>query len=207
MRRIIQICAAGLLFAACHNPKTDLQTKQEQVSVDTTGMYKSNGSTDTSTVSEAKLAPPPPQVKTVTRTVYVDRPYKAPRRNAIHEAVPTPAPVQAPVVVTPPPPLPGTQTSGNNANNGSGGNGNQSSNGNGGYGNGTYGNNTGTTTTKQRDGWSKAAQGAAIGGVGGAIGGAILSRKKGQGAVIGGIIGAAGGYIIGRKKDKQDTSR
>jgi len=43
-----------------------------------------------------------------------------------------------------------------------------------------------------------------IGGVGGAIGGAIISKKKGTGAVVGGVIGAAGGYIIGRSKDKKD---
>ena len=52
--------------------------------------------------------------------------------------------------------------------------------------------------------WSKAAQGAVIGGVGGAVGGAIISKKKGAGAAIGGAIGAAGGYIIGREKDKKD---
>ena len=61
-----------------------------------------------------------------------------------------------------------------------------------------------TSTTTQKKGWSKAAQGAVIGGVGGAIGGAIISKKKGTGAVVGGVIGAAGGYIIGRSKDKKD---
>jgi hypothetical protein len=43
-----------------------------------------------------------------------------------------------------------------------------------------------------------------IGGVGGAIGGAIISKNKGAGAAIGGAVGAAGGYIIGRDKDKKD---
>ena len=56
----------------------------------------------------------------------------------------------------------------------------------------------------QKKGWSKAAQGAVIGGVAGAIGGAIISKKKGKGAVIGGIIGAGGGYVIGRAKDRKD---
>ena len=55
----------------------------------------------------------------------------------------------------------------------------------------------------KKDGMSKSAQGAIIGGVGGAVAGAVIS-KKGKGAVIGGIIGAAGGYILGRKKDKAD---
>lgn len=61
-----------------------------------------------------------------------------------------------------------------------------------------------TTTTTQKRGWSKAAKGAVIGGVGGAVAGAIISKKKGKGAIIGGVVGAAGGYILGRSKDKKD---
>ena len=45
-----------------------------------------------------------------------------------------------------------------------------------------------------------------IGGVGGAVGGAILSKKKGLGAVVGAVVGAAGDYIIGKNKDKKDQS-
>ncbi|MEO6868527.1 MAG: glycine zipper domain-containing protein, partial [Ginsengibacter sp.] len=59
---------------------------------------------------------------------------------------------------------------------------------------------------QKKKGWSKAAQGAVIGGVGGAVGGAILSKKKGLGAVVGAVVGAAGGYIIGKNKDKKDQS-
>ena len=55
----------------------------------------------------------------------------------------------------------------------------------------------------KKEGMSKSAQGAIIGAVGGAVAGAVIS-KKGKGAVIGGMIGAAGGYILGRKKDKAD---
>ncbi len=61
-----------------------------------------------------------------------------------------------------------------------------------------------TPTVEKKKGWSKAAQGAAIGGVTGAVGGAILSKKKGVGAVVGGVVGAAGGYIIGKGMDKKD---
>jgi hypothetical protein len=43
-----------------------------------------------------------------------------------------------------------------------------------------------------------------IGGVGGAVAGAVISKKKGKGAIIGGVVGAAGGYILGRSKDKKD---
>lgn len=76
---------------------------------------------------------------------------------------------------------------------------------------GTYNNNSGsgtssegtTTSTTRRSGVSKAAKGAIIGGVGGAVAGGIIG-KSGKGAVIGGVVGAAGGYIIGRSKDRRD---
>ncbi|MDQ6890604.1 MAG: glycine zipper domain-containing protein [Bacteroidota bacterium] len=60
---------------------------------------------------------------------------------------------------------------------------------------------------EKKKGWSSAAKDAVIGGGAGAIGGAIISKKKVKGAIIGGVIGAAGGYIIGRSKDKKDTTR
>lgn len=63
---------------------------------------------------------------------------------------------------------------------------------------------TGQTTAPQKRGWSKAAKGAVIGGAGGAVTGAIISKNKAKGAIIGGVLGAAGGYIIGRDKDKKD---
>ncbi|HEY8689107.1 MAG TPA: glycine zipper domain-containing protein [Chitinophagaceae bacterium] len=65
-------------------------------------------------------------------------------------------------------------------------------------------NNTSTTTVRRRRGWSHAAKDATIGGVGGAVLGAVISRNKVQGAIIGGVVGAGGGYIIGRSKDKKE---
>lgn len=61
--------------------------------------------------------------------------------------------------------------------------------------------------TEEKKGWNKATQGAVIGGAAGAVGGAIISKKKGVGAVVGGIVGAAGGYIIGNKKDKKEKQQ
>lgn len=58
----------------------------------------------------------------------------------------------------------------------------------------------------EKKGWNKATQGAVIGGAAGAVGGAIISKKKGLGAVIGGVVGAAGGYIIGKNKDKKEAA-
>lgn len=56
---------------------------------------------------------------------------------------------------------------------------------------------------KEKKDWSNAAKGAVIGGAGGAIGGAVISKNKVKGAIIGGVIGAAGGYIFGKTKDNQ----
>lgn len=53
----------------------------------------------------------------------------------------------------------------------------------------------------EKKGMSKKGKGAIIGGVGGAVGGAIIGGKKG--AVIGGAAGTVGGAAVGRKKDKK----
>jgi hypothetical protein len=58
---------------------------------------------------------------------------------------------------------------------------------------------------KKKAGISKTAKGAVIGGVAGAVGGAIINKKnRAAGAIIGGVIGAAGGAVIGRNQDKKD---
>ena len=196
MKKILTIIATAALFAACSNDK-ELDTKTDVVLTDTSGMYKSNYSTDVNPAAANKeeVAPAAPtKIIRETRVVYVNRTPKA-TRQTIHEASPVEpvvtAPVQQPQTSnTGTTTLPGTTT------------GNQ----------GTVGTNTGsgsTTTapeTEKKEGWSKAAKGAVIGGASGAVVGAILSKKKGKGAVIGGIIGAAGGYILGRKKDKADDA-
>jgi len=56
---------------------------------------------------------------------------------------------------------------------------------------------------QEKKGMSKAAKGAIIGGVGGAVIGGVATKST-KGAVIGGVVGATGGYIIGRSKDKKD---
>ncbi|HWJ91984.1 MAG TPA: glycine zipper domain-containing protein [Flavisolibacter sp.] len=62
-----------------------------------------------------------------------------------------------------------------------------------------------TAQASSKKGWSKAAKGAVIGGVGGAAAGAIINKKnRAAGAVIGGVLGAGAGYGIGRHKDKKD---
>ncbi len=59
---------------------------------------------------------------------------------------------------------------------------------------------------EKKQGWSNAAKGAVIGAGAGAIGGAVISKKKGKGAIIGGVLGAGAGYIIGKGKDKRQDS-
>ena len=62
-----------------------------------------------------------------------------------------------------------------------------------------------TSQTTEKKGWSSAAKGAVIGAGAGAVGGAIISKKKPvKGAVIGAAAGAAGGYIIGKDIDKRN---
>ena len=59
--------------------------------------------------------------------------------------------------------------------------------------------------TAKKEGWSKAAKGAAIGGAGGAVIGAVINKRNpAVGAVIGGVLGGAVGYGIGHGKDKKD---
>jgi hypothetical protein len=168
MRKLIMICAAASIFAAC-NSKSDLDTTKDVITTDTSSLLNSNVSTDTATVVPGETAPPAvvPQTKTITktRTVYVDRPATSN------------APTQPQSNNTGVAPAAGTT------------------------GTGTTGTGTTTPAAKQK-GWSNSTKGAVIGGAAGAVGGAIISKKKGTGAIIGGVIGAAGGYILGKKKDK-----
>lgn len=61
----------------------------------------------------------------------------------------------------------------------------------------------GAQPTAKKKGWSDAAKGSVIGGAAGAVGGALIDKKKGRGAIIGGLVGAGGGYLIGRGEDRK----
>jgi hypothetical protein len=61
-----------------------------------------------------------------------------------------------------------------------------------------------TAKVSKKRGWSHGAKDAVIGGVGGAVIGAVADKKnRGVGGVIGGVVGAAAGYGIGHHKDKK----
>jgi len=70
-------------------------------------------------------------------------------------------------------------------------------------GGGTTSSYGGTQPTAKKKGWSDAAKGTVIGAAAGAVGGALIDKKKGRGAIIGGLAGAGGGYLIGRGEDRK----
>ncbi len=55
------------------------------------------------------------------------------------------------------------------------------------------------------NGYQKTQSGALIGGLVGAVTGAVVSDDKGKGAIIGGAVGALGGAAIGNALDKQEA--
>ena len=56
----------------------------------------------------------------------------------------------------------------------------------------------------QKKGWSRRAKGAAIGGGGGAILGAIIDKNhRVAGGILGGVLGAGLGYVIGNERDRK----
>ncbi len=190
IRKILMILSVVTVFAACKS-KTSLDPAKDQTLVDS-GRYNNTIMSDTPRTSDALVVPPGNVQTSKHVTSTIPRGYRGrTRSDTTIRTTTTNGITHIDTTVT-------TNT----------GSATHTSTGNGVYsgGSGSSGSSGGgtTATTTRRRGWSKAAQGAAIGGVGGAVGGAIISRNKGKGAVIGGVLGAAGGYIIGRGKDKRD---
>ncbi|MBC7934873.1 MAG: glycine zipper 2TM domain-containing protein [Rhizobacter sp.] len=179
--------ASAVIFTACGDKKEE--TNRDMVLL-TDSSHNNSLSSDTATMQQTApvaqeplvTAPPVRSTNQTPRKTTNKYNQPVPKDNSTTQApVVTPDP-QTPVVT----PAPSTETAG-----------------------------TGTTGTEtvpaaepaKKKGISNSAKGAIIGGVGGAVAGAVIG-KGGKGAVIGGVIGAAGGYILGRKKDKKaaDTS-
>ena len=176
------VIVSAVIFTACNSKK---ETTDREMVLLTDSMYKSNLGSDTAAIVQQE-APEAVQPEVAAPLVKTKKP--APRRTNTTYNQPVQdnsATTTAPLPVPNPTATPAPATTGTT---------------------GTEAAGTGTTApeVKKKDGMSKAAQGAIIGGVGGAVAGAVLSNKKGKGAIIGGVIGAAGGYILGRKKDKND---
>ncbi len=199
MKNLLLLIFIAVGFAAC---KTDpaKDTQRDIQLLPDAAAYTNNVLTDSNSVATAepvreKVNEKPP-VKTIVRTIVIERP--APQTEGVRKAVKRDDAAGAEVsepASTPPVTTPATQTTPAQ---------------NTGVGNDSSTSPSETASDKndkvvQKKGMSKAAQGAIIGGVAGAVGGAVISKKKGLGAVVGGIAGAAGGYIIGKKMDKKDN--
>ncbi len=180
-------------FAACNNTPKEDSTRNIRLLTDSVS-YNSNMYSDTSKrvapepVSTAKITP---RVITRTRIVYA-QPGKV--TTPVNQSPATTPQVNTPPVVATVPtqtPVPSSTTDNTTVQ----------------TGNGTNTNTIPGTSTQpeKKKGWSTAAKGAAIGAGAGAIGGAILAKKKGLGAIVGGVVGAAGGYIIGKDIDKRNN--
>ncbi|MCY7292846.1 MAG: hypothetical protein LH615_11770 [Ferruginibacter sp.] len=189
MKKLLLIIpAAVILLAACNTEKKDrLTTDKNIIFTDTSLLKPANASTDVganeqqpAVVAEKQETAPKTQVRTITKTVRVKE--RQPAARPVQKETP-------PVVAETPVPVGNT-----NPSTGTAGTGNT------GTGDGNVG--TAPAEKKKEEGWSQAAKGATIGGVGGAVAGAVIG-KGAKGAAIGGIIGAAGGYILGRKADKK----
>ncbi len=190
MKRILlPIALLAVIFTSCKpDQKKDIDTsRQLTLTPDTAGLYKNNTAADVAKLTEEDTYTAPKSnkavaTKTIVKTVYVQQPAPSP----VATPIPTPTPATPPVVAVPvPDPTPTTAPADGNTST-----------------------ETASTSTPaaaaetKKKGISDAAKGAVIGGVGGAVAGAVIG-KGGKGAIIGGVIGAAGGYIIGRGKDKK----
>jgi hypothetical protein len=179
------------VFAACKSDiKPDNQNRDIQLLTDSTVYTNSNIYSDTAVAVQTEPVSPKitesPKAIVKTRRPAKVTARKSPVYTQDNSTVTTTPTVATPPIVT---------NSGGTENSGTVGSGDNSK--------------TETAATipqpEKKKGWNKATQGAVIGGAAGAVGGAILSKKKGLGAVIGGVVGAAGGYIIGKRMDKKDN--
>ncbi|HRD58445.1 MAG TPA: glycine zipper domain-containing protein [Ferruginibacter sp.] len=180
-----------VLFTACSQKK---DTAARDMILLTDSIHTSNLTTDSAAGQAIAQPQEPVEAAPPARTNVQGKNRTKPRpvynNNATTQApVATPEPSQ-PTVTPTPAPAPSAETAGTGSNN---------------EGNSSEGNTTATPAKKK--GVSNSAKGAIIGGVGGAVAGAVIG-KNAKGAVIGGVVGAAGGYILGKKKDKKqsDTS-
>jgi hypothetical protein len=179
MKKIFFLLIGASFFAACNNnPKPTIETTKEIVS-DTSSQYNNSINTDTGKIVAAPLVAPLPQKAEIKKE-------KVTKKASTSAKAATSSP--EPVTKTEPATSTSTETSTTTADN----------------------NSTTESTpvvTPQKKGMSNSAKDAIIGGGVGAVGGAIISKKKGKGAIIGGLLGAGAGYIIGKKKDKKDTAK
>ncbi len=177
MKSIFYALAISILIAACQSGSETQTTREIIADTSLSSNYNSDISSDTGTVIV-------PEAQTVATVTALPTKTVKPLQPAKTKVINSPAPVETktePVATNTP------TTAEASAN--------------------TETTTAETAPAEEKKGWSNAAKGTVIGAGAGAVGGAVLSKKKGKGAIIGGVIGAGAGYIIGRDKDKrQDTS-
>ena len=187
MKKLLLLVTIITGFAACKNDPDPIEKTGAVQLLPSVAAYANNANSDTSAAAPVQMAArvdnPPAKIIYITRERIIDK-TKAPVTEDIAPIVPSVVPENTGTANTNADATTAQQNAGEV--------------------------NTGETSTEipqpeKKKGWSKAAEGAAIGGVTGAIGGAVISKKKGLGAVIGGVVGAAGGYIIGKGMDKKDN--
>lgn len=191
MKKIFAPLALVALFTACKQKDTQTTTTKEVVFADTNRIVN-NVNADTAKTTAPVVAPPPvaaPAHQPQVIVKYVPMPAPAPKASQTKIVrTPTNTKTNPPVVTNTPAPQPDVSTAPSTSDNGTSAS-------------------TGSTASapapvETKKGPSNATKGAIIGGVGGAVAGAVIG-KGGKGAVIGGVVGAAGGYILGKQKDKK----
>lgn len=190
MKNLLPVILIVFSFVACKSNADNYQGRDIQLLTDTTA-YQNNIFSDTVAApqaSEKVVAEEKPVQKVVVIREVVRVPASSGNTASVNTS--TGNTTSVPPVVATPPVVEAPAPSNNDAGVGEG------------HTAGTVG--TIPQPEEKKKGWNKATQGAVIGGATGAVGGAIISKKKGLGAVVGGVVGAAGGYILGKKMDKKD---
>ncbi len=192
MKKVLLGISISVFLIACKSKNEYADQQKDLLPLNNTALYNSSILTDTAVVKDELIAPrkitKAAPAKKVRKKVYTES-------NAVEE--PDTAPVKTPAgVVTN---IPGSNDNPVTTDTGV--------SGNTGAGKDVAKEANAPLPEVKKKGWSDAAKGAVIGGVGGAIAGAVINGKnRGKGAVIGGVIGAAGGYVLGRKKDKKNET-
>lgn len=192
MKKFLPFVSFAVFFAACSTKpeaeiKTLQSTQQASANLDTAGLaqfqqWKAQNELTAADVQQPVIEKPEKTV-TVIRERVIER--QRPVRTSS-------APNEKPIITAPDDPNVGAGTSQENTDNS-------------GSSNQTTEPVATTPEVAKKEGWSKAAKGAAIGGAGGAVLGAIINKKNpAVGAVIGGVVGGAVGYGVGRGADKKD---
>lgn len=184
MKKVILPAIFALALAACNTDTKDIETSRAILMTDTVNMQQGTSSTDVAAPEAPQAAPAPrPQVVYVDRYVQAPAPRRAPQPRPVATPAATPdvAPLPAPTTNNLPP-APGNGDVAVNS---------------------PIGNDLPETDVEEKKGMSNSAKGAIIGGVGGAVAGAVIGKNV-KGAAIGGAVGAIGGYILGKKKDNNN---